>query len=59
MTELALRHRTSGMNSRFAAAGLPFADYVRQTRAMLRAVRTVSPPKSMSCIWRDFRPERH
>lgn len=39
MTELALRHRTSGMNSRFAAAGLPFADYVRQTRAMLRAVR--------------------
>ncbi|GAB4116206.1 MAG: alpha/beta fold hydrolase [Sideroxydans sp.] len=40
MIELEPRHRSSGMNSRFAAAGLPFADYVRQTRAMLRAVRT-------------------
>ena len=40
MTELEQRHRASGMNARCAAAGLPFADYVRQTRAMLHALRT-------------------
>lgn len=39
MTVLEKRHRASGTNTRFAAAGLSFADYVRQARAMLRAVR--------------------
>ncbi len=42
MTVLEKRHRASGMNAPCAAAGLPFADYVRQTRAMLRAVRADS-----------------
>ncbi|NCN88436.1 MAG: hypothetical protein GW936_03185 [Gallionella sp.] len=42
MTELEPRHRASGMNARCAAAGLTFADYVRQTRAMLREVRAES-----------------
>ncbi|GAB1233081.1 alpha/beta fold hydrolase [Ferrigenium sp. UT5] len=39
MIQLEQRHRTSGMNSRFAGTGLSFADYVRQTRAMLRVIR--------------------
>ena len=36
MEILGLRHRTSGMNARFAGAGLSFAEYVQQTQAMLR-----------------------
>jgi len=39
MKELAQRHRASGMNLRFAGDGMPFADYVAQTRAMLQAAR--------------------
>lgn len=35
MNILGLRHRPSGVNSTFAGAGLSFADYVRQTQAML------------------------
>ncbi len=35
MEILGLRHRASGVNSCFAGAGLPFADYVRDTQAML------------------------
>ncbi len=36
MEILGLRHRASGVNSCFSGAGLPFADYVRDTQAMLR-----------------------
>ncbi len=36
MEILGLRHRTSGMNARFAGTGLSFAEYVQQTQAMLR-----------------------
>ena len=36
MEILGLRHRASGVNSRFVGAGLPFADYVQRTQAMLR-----------------------
>ncbi len=35
---LETRHRPSGVNARFAGAGLAFADYVQRTQAMLRAV---------------------
>ena len=35
MEILGLRHRASGVNSCFAGAGLPFADYVRCTQSML------------------------
>ena len=35
MEILGLRHRASGVNSCFAGAGLPLADYVRDTQAML------------------------
>ncbi len=38
MDILGLRHRPSGVNTRFAAAGLPFADYVRREQEMLRQV---------------------
>lgn len=36
MDILGLRHRSSGLNSAFAGAGLPFADYVLRTQAMLQ-----------------------
>jgi esterase/lipase len=36
MEILGLRHRTSGVNAGFAGAALSFAEYVRQTQAMLR-----------------------
>lgn len=39
MTELAQRHHASAINSRKAPAGLAFADYVAQARAMLHAAR--------------------
>lgn len=35
MEILGLRHRASGVNSTFAGKGLPFADYVQRTQAML------------------------
>ena len=35
MEILGLRHRASDVNSGFSGAGLPFADYVRDTQAML------------------------
>lgn len=35
MDILGLRHRPSGVNTRFAGEGLPFADYVLHTQAML------------------------
>lgn len=35
MEILGLRHRVSGVNSCFAGARMPFADYVRDTQAML------------------------
>lgn len=35
MDILGLRHRSSGMSTRFAGGGLPFADYVRRMQAML------------------------
>lgn len=35
---LAARHQPSGVNSRFAGTGLPFAGYVQRTQAMLRQV---------------------
>lgn len=35
--KLSARHRPSGLNARFAGAGLAFADYVGQTEQMLRA----------------------
>ncbi len=38
MEKLGSRHRPSGANTRFGGAGLPFADYVKQTQAMLRQV---------------------
>jgi len=38
MEELGLRHRPSGVNMHFTAEGLPFADYVRRTQALLRQV---------------------
>ncbi len=38
MEILGLRHIPSGLNSFFADGGLPFADYVRRTRAMLDQV---------------------
>jgi len=37
MDILGLRHRPSGVNTRFDAEEMPFADYVLQTRAMLDA----------------------
>ncbi len=38
MDILGLRHKTSGMNTHFAGAGLPFADYVQRTQDMLQQV---------------------
>ena len=38
MDILGLRHLPSGVNARFAGEGLPFADYVLHTQAMLRQV---------------------
>lgn len=38
MGKLGLRHRPSGATTRFAGAGLPFAEYVQRTQAMLRRV---------------------
>ena len=35
MVILGLRHRPSGVNSHFVGEGLPFADYVQRTQAML------------------------
>ena len=35
MEILGLRHRASGVNSSFVGKGLPFADYVQRTQAML------------------------
>ncbi len=35
MEVLGLRHRTSGLNSTFVSEGMPFADYVQHTQAML------------------------
>jgi alpha-beta hydrolase superfamily lysophospholipase len=43
MEELGLRHRPSGANARFEAAGLPFAEYVQRTQAMLRRVHAGKP----------------
>ena len=36
MEILGLRHRPSGVNANLFEAGLPFADYVQHTQAMLR-----------------------
>jgi esterase/lipase len=38
MEILGMRHRPSGVNTRFTGKGLPFADYVQRTQAMLRQV---------------------
>jgi esterase/lipase len=37
-TRLGARHQPSGVNTHFEGTGLPFADYVRRTQAMLRQV---------------------
>lgn len=37
-TRLGARHQPTGVNTHFEGAGLPFADYVRRTQAMLRQV---------------------
>ena len=38
MGKLGARHRPSGVNTHFVGDGLPFAEYVRHTQAMLRQV---------------------
>lgn len=47
---LEARHFSSGLNSRFSGAGVPFADYISNSRDMIRKVRSASGLASLSKV---------
>lgn len=50
ITPLAARHQSSGMNTQFNGDQLPFADYVAQSRAMIRKTHTAANAAELNKI---------
>lgn len=53
---LGVRHRSSGLNSRFDCGHLEFADYVERMRKMLLEARADVPPDNLETIVRGNAP---